>query len=442
MEFSSTGTDDQVKSVVSSHLIGTYSVEEDQLTVVVSDSSDSSARRLSVPSPWVVDFEVIAPEQAANEFFKTVESMSADLSGTALALQAAFASEGLEMDVDSLFVTEPEIGIFRDTIEAAISTGTTEASTAAPAEEATTAAPAEEATSTDLGTILESAWLATDQETSSAGVGPVMLGLVFLGGIAIWILTTLVIRKRQRRSRAAKGVFPDPASEGSPCPRQRGAACSGQPGAHGGDHDDDDEMALAGTGDRPSAGIERAIDEAFGSMDEFRARFEAASDWSTASVRLEVAPPGTGGEPSVGIEAVGSTDEFEASSWAAGARGARPCAGWVWLVVTADKKLAITSTSSQDNPLMDGVEGTLGTPVLACDVWEHTACHTNYQCQRRAYMKAWWDVVDWKAVGTFYEEALDGKVPATEGSPACRAAAECSPEPPPSNASLRLPALR
>lgn len=51
--------------------------------------------------------------------------------------------------------------------------------------------------------------------------------------------------------------------------------------------------------------------------------------------------------------------------------------GWAWLIVTPEKKLAITSTANQDNPLMDIAE-VKGIPVLGIDVWEH-AYYLKYQ---------------------------------------------------------------
>ncbi|CAE7459428.1 sodA [Symbiodinium natans] len=141
---------------------------------------------------------------------------------------------------------------------------------------------------------------------------------------------------------------------------------------------------------------------------------------------LEMAPTGKGGSPSEKLakaidESFGSMDDFKAKFEAAGAPGARFGSGWVWLVVTDDKpawwrfwrtrrKLAITSTPNQDNPLMDGVDGTQGIPILGCDVWEH-AYYLKYQYRRPDYIKAWWDVVNWNQVSAWYEDALGGTAP-------------------------------
>lgn len=66
--------------------------------------------------------------------------------------------------------------------------------------------------------------------------------------------------------------------------------------------------------------------------------------------------------------------------------------GWAWLIVDG-KKLAITDTPNQDSPLMDGK-----MPILGLDVWEH-AYYLKYQNRRPEYIAAWWNVVDWEAVG-------------------------------------------
>ena len=54
--------------------------------------------------------------------------------------------------------------------------------------------------------------------------------------------------------------------------------------------------------------------------------------------------------------------------------------GWAWLIVNADKKLAVCSTPNQDNPMMDIAE-VKGTPILGMDVWEH-AYYLKYQNRR------------------------------------------------------------
>jgi len=136
---------------------------------------------------------------------------------------------------------------------------------------------------------------------------------------------------------------------------------------------------------------------------------------------LEMAPTGTGGAPSDKLaasidESFGSMGEFKAKFEAASAPGARFGSGWVWLVV-ADGKLVITSTPNQDNPLMEGVEGTEGIPILGIDVWEH-AYYLKYQFRRPDYVTAWWDVVNWNAVSAWYEDALAGKAPTAEGGSA------------------------
>ncbi|MDA0150359.1 superoxide dismutase [Vibrio sp. LaRot3] len=76
--------------------------------------------------------------------------------------------------------------------------------------------------------------------------------------------------------------------------------------------------------------------------------------------------------------------------------------GFAWLVVK-DGKLAIASTSNQDNPKMD-VAAVQGEPILALDVWEH-AYYISYQNRRPEYIDAWWNVVNWEAVAENYATA-------------------------------------
>ncbi|MDX1954906.1 MAG: Fe-Mn family superoxide dismutase, partial [Chitinophagaceae bacterium] len=78
--------------------------------------------------------------------------------------------------------------------------------------------------------------------------------------------------------------------------------------------------------------------------------------------------------------------------------------GWAWLVWTPEKKLVVSSTPNQDNPLMDLAE-VKGTPVLGLDVWEH-AYYLKYQNRRPDYINAWWSVVNWEYVGKRFDRFL------------------------------------
>lgn len=114
-----------------------------------------------------------------------------------------------------------------------------------------------------------------------------------------------------------------------------------------------------------------------------------------------------GGSPSGKLgEAItaelGGLDTLKEKMNAAGAT--RFGSGWAWLIVGADKKLAICSTPNQDNPLMDIAE-VKGTPVLGIDVWEH-AYYLKYQNRRPDYLGAIWNVINWAEVGKRYEAAL------------------------------------
>ena len=97
--------------------------------------------------------------------------------------------------------------------------------------------------------------------------------------------------------------------------------------------------------------------------------------------------------------AFGSFDEFKAKFEDAGVK--RFGSGWAWLVKKGGK-LEIISTPNQDNPLMSDYGGVF--PVLGNDVWEH-AYYLNYQNRRPDYLKAWWNVVNWDEVAKRYEQA-------------------------------------
>lgn len=102
--------------------------------------------------------------------------------------------------------------------------------------------------------------------------------------------------------------------------------------------------------------------------------------------------PKAGGEPSGDLKTeliskYGSfqnfVDEFNQKSL--GVFGS----GWAWLM----PDLSITTSSNQDNPIMKDEK----EPILGLDVWEH-AYYLDYKNKRDDYVKAWWNVVNWREV--------------------------------------------
>ncbi|MBK8300274.1 MAG: superoxide dismutase [Chitinophagaceae bacterium] len=115
--------------------------------------------------------------------------------------------------------------------------------------------------------------------------------------------------------------------------------------------------------------------------------------------------PNTGGAPSGKLaaainQAFGSFDEFKTKFAAAGV--GRFGSGWAWLLIH-EGKLTISSTPNQDNPLMDVAE-IKGTPILGVDVWEH-AYYLKYQNKRPDYLTAIWNVINWNKVAERFEAA-------------------------------------
>jgi Fe-Mn family superoxide dismutase len=124
------------------------------------------------------------------------------------------------------------------------------------------------------------------------------------------------------------------------------------------------------------------------------------------SLFWEVIGPNKGGEPTGALadaikSSFGSFADFKTKFAEAGAT--RFGSGWAWLVVSPDKKLVVSSTPNQDNPLMPVAE-VKGTPVLGMDVWEH-AYYLKYQNRRPEYIAAFWNVVNWDAVSARFSKA-------------------------------------
>ena len=108
-------------------------------------------------------------------------------------------------------------------------------------------------------------------------------------------------------------------------------------------------------GGAPDGALADAINSAFGSFDDFKARFKDA-----------------------GVKRFGS--------------------GWSWLVHDGSG-LAVVSSANQDNPISDG-----STPLLGVDVWEH-AYYLKYNNRRPDYIDAWWNVVNWARVAELFGTA-------------------------------------
>lgn len=97
---------------------------------------------------------------------------------------------------------------------------------------------------------------------------------------------------------------------------------------------------------------------------------------------------------------LGGMEKFQTDFNAAGGR--QFGSGWVFVIVDKSGKLSIETRPNQDNPAMDGKRALMGN-----DVWEH-AYYLTYQNRRPDYLKAWWNTVNWKAVGERYAMAKAG----------------------------------
>lgn len=106
-------------------------------------------------------------------------------------------------------------------------------------------------------------------------------------------------------------------------------------------------------GSQPSPELAKAMDAAFGSLDNFKAEFAKAATTLFGS-------------------------------------------GWAWLVKDADGKLSITKESNAGNPMTRGL-----VPVLTFDVWEH-AYYLDYQNRRPDHIAAMWELVNWDVVSSRY----------------------------------------
>ncbi|KAL7444291.1 hypothetical protein ACHAXH_007114 [Discostella pseudostelligera] len=129
----------------------------------------------------------------------------------------------------------------------------------------------------------------------------------------------------------------------------------------------------------------------------------------------EMAPPeeAKNTKPSAELEAAiiqyfGSFSAMKAAFEARAAPGALFGSGWVWICVTDNEELKLVGTANQDNPLMKGVLDEVMYPILGLDVWEH-AYYLKYQNLRTVYVSNWWDVVNWNKVSENFAYAMENK---------------------------------
>ena len=92
----------------------------------------------------------------------------------------------------------------------------------------------------------------------------------------------------------------------------------------------------------------------------------------------------------------GTLDAFKAAFEAAGT--SLFGSGWVWLSAKEDGTLLITQEPGASNPVTKGLK-----PLLTFDVWEH-AYYLDYQNRRAAHLTALWQIVDWEVVEGRWEE--------------------------------------
>ena len=110
----------------------------------------------------------------------------------------------------------------------------------------------------------------------------------------------------------------------------------------------------------PTGNLAQQIEKQWGSIDAFKAEFEAK-----------------------GVGLFGS--------------------GWVWLSAQSDGSLVITQEQNAGNPVTHVMPGQTGhlRPLLTFDVWEH-AYYLDYQNRRAAHLHALWNILDWKVIEERY----------------------------------------
>jgi Fe-Mn family superoxide dismutase len=174
-------------------------------------------------------------------------------------------------------------------------------------------------------------------------------------------------------------------------------------------HHDKHHQAYVDNANKALAGTEwadAAVEDVLRSLDSLPADKQGpvrnnAGGHANHSLFWRTMGPNGGGQPSGDVataidEAFGSFDQFKETFQANGV--GRFGSGWTWLVWNGSG-LEAYSTANQDSPLSQG-----HVPILGNDVWEH-AYYLTYNNRRPDYLAAWWAVVDWDAVARELEQA-------------------------------------
>ena len=111
-------------------------------------------------------------------------------------------------------------------------------------------------------------------------------------------------------------------------------------------------------GQGPSGKLKEWIEKGFGSMDAMKEKFNA------------------------------STSAIQGS-------------GWGWLGLNPGEKRLVIATCANQDPL--STQGLI--PILGVDVWEH-AYYLQYKNVRADYVKAMWQIFNWKAIEDRFNQAI------------------------------------
>jgi len=121
----------------------------------------------------------------------------------------------------------------------------------------------------------------------------------------------------------------------------------------------------------------------------------AAQIWNHTFYWNCLSPNGGGAATGAVADAInaafGSFDEFKAKFTESAINNFG--SSWTWLVKKADGSVEIVNTSNAATPLTDDSV----TPILTVDLWEH-AYYIDYRNARPSYMGAFWSLVNWEFV--------------------------------------------